>query len=273
MNANVANISAYLFVSINDIETLKPKLLDQCQALELKGTILLANEGINLFLAGAESAIQQFVKQLQQDPRFKTLEPKYSFSSHQPFKKMLVKLKREIITMKRPLIEPEKGRAPHVTAARLKQWLTQGHDDEQRPVVLMDTRNAFEVDFGTFDNAVDYRINKFSDFPEIVESKTADFSGKTVVTFCTGGIRCEKAAIVMQHAGYERVYQLEGGILKYFEEVGGSYYHGNCFVFDDRQALDPRLVPAPNSAANPTAPTALDSSSNSTVHPISKANP
>lgn len=244
MNANVANISAYLFVNITDIATLQPKLLAQCQELNLKGTILLANEGINLFLAGPENAIKQFIKQLQKDPRFSRLEPKYSFSNDQPFKRMLVKQKKEIITMKRPLIQPEQGRAPSVSAKQLEQWLTQGHDEEKRPVVLMDTRNAFEVDFGTFNNAIDYRISKFSDFPEIIESKTKEFTGKTVVTFCTGGIRCEKAAILMQNAGYERVYQLEGGILKYFEEVGGSHYHGNCFVFDERQALDPALATA-----------------------------
>jgi len=108
---------------------------------------------------------------------------------------------------------------------------------------MLDTRNAFEVDVGTFDNALDYRITKFSEFPEVIEQNRADLEGKTVVSFCTGGIRCEKAAIHMKEVGIDNVYQLEGGILKYFEEVGGAHYHGECFVFDYRTALDPALAP------------------------------
>jgi UPF0176 protein len=156
---------------------------------------------------------------------------------------MLVKLKREIITMKKPAIRPELGRAPFVDAPTLKTWLDRGHDDEGRPVVMLDTRNAFEVDVGTFDNALDYRITKFSEFPEVIEQNRADLEGKTVVSFCTGGIRCEKAAIHMKEVGVENVYQLEGGILKYFEEVGGAHYRGDCFVFDYRTALNPQLEP------------------------------
>ena len=108
---------------------------------------------------------------------------------------------------------------------------------------MLDTRNAFEVDVGTFDNALDYRITKFSEFPEVIEQNRADLEGKTVVSFCTGGIRCEKAAIHMKEVGIDHVYQLEGGILKYFEEVGGAHYHGDCFVFDYRTALNPNLEP------------------------------
>jgi UPF0176 protein len=154
---------------------------------------------------------------------------------------MLVKLKREIITMKHPLIKPEAGRAPAVEAKVLKRWLDQGYDDAGRPVVMLDTRNAFEVDVGTFNNTVDYRIEKFSEFPDVIAEHKNNFAGKTVVTFCTGGIRCEKAAIHMQNIGFDSVYQLEGGILKYFEEVGGEHYTGDCFVFDYRTALNPKL--------------------------------
>jgi UPF0176 protein len=175
--------------------------------------------------------------------KFANLQFKESLSGKQPFRRMLVKLKREIITMKKPAIRPELGRAPSVDAPTLKAWLDRGHDDEGRPVVMLDTRNAFEVDVGTFDDALDYRIEKFSEFPAVIEQNRADLEGKTVVSFCTGGIRCEKAAIHMKEVGIENVYQLEGGILKYFEEVGGAHYHGECFVFDYRTALDPELKP------------------------------
>jgi UPF0176 protein len=241
MNTPITNIAAYLFVSIENIDELREQLQQRCQHLSLKGTILIANEGINLFLAGQRAAIETFLSELKADRRFATLEAKFSFSDHQPFKKMWVKKKKEIITMKRPIIRPEDGRAPSVSPKTLSGWLSQGQDDEHRPVVLIDTRNAFETDFGTFENAIDYRIDKFSEFPEIIEDKAAEFHGKTVVTFCTGGIRCEKAAILMQRAGFERIYQLDGGILKYFEEAGNSHYQGDCFVFDEREALNPDL--------------------------------
>ncbi|MDO9218764.1 MAG: sulfurtransferase, partial [Lacisediminimonas sp.] len=133
------------------------------------------------------------------------------------------------------------GRAPVVEAATLKRWLDQGHDDAGKPVVMVDTRNAFEVDVGTFVNTIDYRIEKFSEFPAVIEAHRSELADKTVVTFCTGGIRCEKAAIHMHNVGFDSVYQLDGGILKYFEEVGGAHYTGDCFVFDKRTALNPQL--------------------------------
>lgn len=240
----IVNISAYKFVTLDDIETLRAALRERCEAAGLKGTVLLAPEGINLFLAGSREGIDDVVGWLRADPRFADLEPKESLSATQPFKRMLVRIKREIITMKMPLIRPEEGRAPSVRPADLKRWLDQGHDDEGRPVVMLDTRNAFEVAVGTFEQAVDYGLQKFSDFPAVVAEHKDEFAGKTVVSFCTGGIRCEKGAIHMQQAGIERVYQLEGGILKYFEEVGGSHYRGDCFVFDYRTALNPELQPA-----------------------------
>ena len=157
---------------------------------------------------------------------------------------MLVKFKPEILTMKLPLIKPEHGRAPAVSPRDLKRWLDAGHDDQGKPIVMLDTRNAFEIDVGSFNNMVDYRIEKFSDFPDAVKGRANEFRGKTVVTFCTGGIRCEKAAIHMQELGFDSVYQLDGGILNYFEEVGMSHYSGDCFVFDHRTALNAALVPA-----------------------------
>lgn len=241
---SVVNISCYKFVTLNDREALKNDLSARCEALNLKGTILLAPEGINVFLAGPRAAIDAIVAHLRADPRFVDLAPKESLSAEPPFKRMRVRLKKEIITMKHPLIRPEAGRAPSVPAATLKQWLDRGADDEGRPVVMLDTRNDYEVAAGTFENAIDYDIGIFSEFPPRLAEHLADYAGKTVVSFCTGGIRCEKAAIHMKQIGIERVYQLEGGILKYFEEVGGAHYRGDCFVFDGRETLSADLQPA-----------------------------
>ena len=241
---HVVNISCYKFITLTDREILKATLTQRCQTLDLKGTILLAPEGINVFLAGSREAIDGIVAWLRADPRFADLQPKESLSASAPFRKLRVRLKKEIITMKMPLIRPEEGRAPSVAAATLKQWLDRGCDDEGRPVVMLDTRNDYEVEAGSFEGAIDFDISSFSEFPPQLARHRDDFAGKTVVSFCTGGIRCEKAAIHMQAIGIERTYQLEGGIIKYFEEVGGAHYRGDCFVFDQREALSADLQPA-----------------------------
>lgn len=241
---SVVNIAAYKFVSLDRLAERRAALLEQTRALELKGTILLAGEGINLFLAGAARGIESFLSSLRQDPAFADLEVKFSYSEAAPFRKMLVKIKREIIRMDRPAIRPEAGRAPGVDARTVARWLSSGTDDEGRPVVMLDTRNAFEVDEGTFRGAIDWRIDRFTQFPAAVDAHRAELEGKTVVSFCTGGIRCEKAAIYLREAGIERVYQLDGGILKYFEETGGPGFEGKCFVFDERVSLDPALAPS-----------------------------
>jgi UPF0176 protein len=241
---SVVNISCYKFVTLVDREALKADLSTRCVALGLKGTILLAPEGINVFLAGSRQSIDAIVAYLRSDPRFADLVPKESVSAEQPFKRMRVRLKKEIITMKHPLVRPEDGRAPTVAASRLKAWLDRGCDDEGRPVVMLDTRNDYEVAAGTFENAEDYGIRVFTEFAPQLAAHAAGYVGKTVVSFCTGGIRCEKAAIHMQEVGVERVYQLEGGILKYFEEVGGAHYRGDCFVFDEREAVSADLQAA-----------------------------
>ena len=242
--SSYVNIAAYKFVTFHDTVEKRPEFQKRCKEWNLKGTILLTPEGINLFLAGLRADIDAFLSWLRSDVRFTDIIVKESYSDDQPFNRMLVKLKREIITMNHPLIKPEDGRAPAVEPATLKRWLDQGHDDEGKPVVMVDTRNAFEVDVGTFENTVDYRITKFTEFPRVIAEHKEDFEGKTVVTFCTGGIRCEKAAIHMQNVGFDRVFQLDGGILRYFEEVGGDHYVGDCFVFDKRTALNPKLEPA-----------------------------
>lgn len=250
----VLNISCYKFVALPDAAELRPVLLARAVAAQLKGTVLLAKEGINFFLAGNAEAVRGFVNALRADARFADLEPKESWSATVPFRKMLVKVKREIIRMDHPTIRPANGRAPSVAPATLRRWLAQGHDDEGRPVVTLDTRNAFEVDHGTFDGAIDWRIGKFTDFPPALRAHKADLQDKTVVSFCTGGIRCEKAAILMRDEGLSHVYQLEGGILKYFELTDGAHYHGRCFVFDERREL----------ATDLSAPPRLDEGKNAT---------
>jgi UPF0176 protein len=237
------NIAAYKFITLDNLDELRAQYAALCNALGLKGTILLTPEGINMFVSGPREAIDQYLAWVRSDARLADLEVKESLSSEQSHKRMLVKIKKEIITMRMPLIKPELGRAPAVDAKTLKRWLDQGYDDAGKPVVMVDTRNDFEVDVGTFTGTVDYRIKKFTEFPEVIAAHKDDFAGKTVVTFCTGGIRCEKAAIHMQEIGYDNVYQLEGGILKYFEDVGGDHYTGDCFVFDYRTALNPKLEP------------------------------
>jgi UPF0176 protein len=155
-----------------------------------------------------------------------------------------VKVKREIIRMNHPLIRPDAGRAPAVDAPTLARWLDAGADDIGRLVVTLDTRNDFEVDAGRFRGAIDWRIGKFSEFPQAMLAHRAELAGKTVVSYCTGGIRCEKAALFMAEAGAANVLQLDGGILRYLEHVGARHFDGACFVFDERVALDEALAPA-----------------------------
>ena len=249
----ILNISAYKFVPLPDAEDLRVLLQARAQALALKGTILLAEEGINLFLAGPADAVRGFVAQLHHDARFADIAPKESWSASQPFRKMLVKVKGEIIRMNHPTIRPANGRAPAVAPATVRRWLEQGVDDNGRPVVTLDTRNDFEVDHGTFEGAIDWRITKFTEFPAALQAHKAELQDKTVVSFCTGGIRCEKAAILMREEGLPHVYQLEGGILKYFELTDGAHYHGGCFVFDERRVLDTGLaIDTPTAAAAAT---------------------
>lgn len=241
----IINIAAYKFVGLADLEQRKAEVMSQAQALALKGTILLTPEGINLFLAGAGPAIDSFLTWLRTDPAFADLEVKYSASEGVPFKKLLIKIKKEIIRMNHPTIRPEAGRAPAVDAHTAARWISAGKDDAGRPVVLLDTRNDFEVQAGTFTGAINWGLSKFTEFPQAVLDHKDEFTGKTVISFCTGGIRCEKAAIFMGDVGVENVYQLDGGILKYFEETGGVGYEGNCFVFDERRSLDATLSPQP----------------------------
>lgn len=238
---DILNISCYKFVPLPDAQQLRELLAERAAQWALKGTVLLAEEGINFFLAGPADAVRGWVDALRTDARFADVAPKESWSSTVPFRKMRVVVKPEIIRMDYPAIRPANGRAPAVKPADLQRWLAQGHDDAGRPVVTLDTRNDYEVDEGAFTGAIDWRIRKFTEFPAQLRAHKADLAGKTVVSYCTGGIRCEKAAILMQDEGIENVYQLEGGILKYFEETDGTGYQGSCFVFDERRVVNDSL--------------------------------
>lgn len=239
----VLNIAAYKFVGIADPQALAMQLRAQAEAAALLGTILIAHEGLNLFLAGNDTAIDTFVESLHADSRFDDLHVKRSRSDTQPFARLKVKIKPEIISFRQCDASPLETRAPAVSPEDLARWITQGHDDGGKPLVLLDTRNRQEVAHGSFVGALTLSIDRFTQFPDAVAAHRDALSEATVVSFCTGGIRCEKAAMWMRANGMDNVLQLDGGILGYFEHVGGRGYDGRCFVFDERVALDPALQP------------------------------
>ncbi len=232
----VTNIAAYRFARLKDLKTLRASLLEWCRRHDLKGTILLSTEGINLFVAGAGADIDALVSRLREIPGLEDLTPKYSGSEEQPFTRMLVRIKKEIIAFGVEGIDPATRTSPKLPPATLKSWL-----DEGRPLVLLDTRNDYEVKLGTFRGAATLGLTHFRDFPKAVAGLPEDWKTAPVVMFCTGGIRCEKAGPYMEREGFEKIYQLDGGILKYFEECGGDHYDGECFVFDQRVGVDPAL--------------------------------
>lgn len=232
------NVSAYKFVSLaaDALPELRATLKEKAIELQLKGTILLSTEGINCFLAGTREHIDAYKSFLSQWSEFADLWYKESVSSHQPFNRMLVRLKKEIIPLGIASLKPEEETAPYISPEKLKEWYEDG-----REMIVLDTRNDYEVELGSFDNAVDLNLDHFRHFPDALDQLPEEAKEKPVVTFCTGGIRCEKAAEVMRRKGFKEVYQLHGGILNYFERCGGDHYHGECFVFDRRVALDPDL--------------------------------
>jgi UPF0176 protein len=232
------NLAGYKFVPLERLPELKEGLKQFCGDLGIKGTILISPEGINVFISCSELAVARFKAFVHADPRLAGLRFKVSASYYQPFKRMLVKIKKEIITLRVPGLDPAAQRAPAVAPAELKRWL-----DERREVVLLDIRNAFEVETGTFRDAVHLGLKSFGEFPRAADKLDESLKGKTIVAFCTGGIRCEKAAPVLIQKGFRSVFQLEGGILHYFENCGDAHFDGRCFVFDQRSALDGNLNP------------------------------
>jgi UPF0176 protein len=227
------NIAGYKFINLMNLEVLRERLLEQCFACELRGTILISQEGINLNLAGHVEAISTFKNYLKSLSQFSDMTFRESYSDNIPFKRLKVKIKKEIITFRQNHIHPETRRSSAILPEELKQWL-----DENRDITILDTRNDYEVRFGTFKNAMHLAID---DFCDLTKESAKIPRNKPIVMFCTGGIRCEKVGLYLEEQGYSDVFQLEGGILNYFNKVGGKHYEGECFVFDERIALAPTL--------------------------------
>ena len=227
----------YHFVSLPRFESLREPLLSFCLSKEIKGTLLLADEGINGTLAGSEKSILEFLNYLKNDPifegNFKNLGHKESWSDKHPFYRMKVKLKKEIVTLGIKGVSPTKMVGKYVNS---QDWNSIISDPE---VLLIDTRNDYEYTIGTFKNAINPKTNAFREFPDYVKTHFNLKKHKKVAMFCTGGIRCEKASSYMISEGFDEVYHLKGGILKYLEEVkpAESLWQGECFVFDQRVAI------------------------------------
>lgn len=235
MNQQIINTAAYKFVNLNELEELREKIYTDLADCGVLGTILLAPEGINLMLAGSAENLQKARDILCAKAEFADLEFKDTESAEIPFERFRIKVKNEIVPMGVEGVEPACFTGPTISAHELKRWL-----DEDKDFILLDTRNDYEIELGTFEKAVDWNIHNFRDFAAAADKVSDEDKQKPLVMFCTGGIRCEKAsALLLQKKGFKEVYQLEGGIIKYFQEVGGAHYKGACFIFDFRTAITP----------------------------------
>ena len=237
MNENsVVNIAGYKFEPVENPVDLVRMYQQKCDELKLKGTMLISKNGINFSLAGTQQATDTIIAFLEEDNRFLNIPLKVTYSETQPFRRMKVRLKKEIISLGRKDINPRELTGERISPQDLKNLL-----DNKEDVLVLDTRNEYETRVGKFENAIDLNLDTFRDFPKAIESLPEEYKDKQIVMYCTGGIRCEKASAVMLKAGFADVKQLEGGVLDYFKETGGAYWEGDCFVFDERVALDTEL--------------------------------
>ena len=232
----VVNIAGYKFEPLVDPIDLVSLYQKKCDELKLKGTMLISKNGINFSLAGTKQATDTIITFLEEDNRFLNIPLKVTYSETQPFRRMRVRLKKEIISLGRKDINPKELTGERISPKDLKNLL-----DNKEDVLVLDTRNEYETRVGKFENAIDLNLDTFRDFPKAIESLPEEYKDKQIVMYCTGGIRCEKASAVMMKAGFTDVKQLEGGVLDYFKETGGAYWEGDCFVFDERVALDTEL--------------------------------
>ncbi len=232
-------IAFYKFAPLDDYQVLRESLLVYCKEQGILGTILLASEGINATIAGTRESIDHFVAHLSSDPRLSGFQYKESYAEFQPFDKMKVRLKREIVGLGVEGVDPNKKVGTYV---KPQDWNALISDPD---VIIVDTRNSFEVGFGTFKNAIDPKTSVFRHFPKFVEEELQNARDKKIAMFCTGGIRCEKATSFMLEQGFKEVYHLQGGILKYLEEIPKeeSLFEGECFVFDERITVRHDLSP------------------------------
>ena len=237
MNKNLfLNIAGYKFERLDRLDTLIPEFQDKCDELELKGSVYLSPRGINFSISGTEANIEQYIEFMESDSQFLNIPLKKTYSETQPFRRMKVRLKKEIISLGRDDIDPRELTGEYVSPQELLSMYENNED-----VIVLDTRNEYETRVGLFENAVDLQLDTFRDFPKAIEQLPEEYKDKQIVMYCTGGIRCEKASAVMLKAGFTNVKQLEGGVLDYFKETGGKYWNGDCFVFDERVALDTDL--------------------------------
>ena len=229
----------YKFVEINDLLSLQDNLYNICEENNIMGTILIADEGINGTISGKHNEIKETISSLTSDDRFSNIEIKYSSTDKQPFHRMKVRLKKEIVTIGLPEINPNKKVGKYV---KPEDWNKLISDPN---VVVIDTRNKYETKIGSFQNALDPETSSFREFPDWVKKfkNSEDNTNKKIAMFCTGGIRCEKASSLMKEEGFKDVYHLQGGILKYLETVDkeNSLWDGECFVFDQRVCLTDEL--------------------------------
>ncbi|TPK74582.1 rhodanese-related sulfurtransferase [Mesorhizobium sp. B2-4-17] len=228
----------YRFARLDAFGELRVPLAAFCRGRGIKGTLLLAHEGINGTVAGSEAAIAELIEHIETIDGLAGLEVKYSVAAAMPFHRMKVRLKREIVTMGVEDIDPATSAGTYVAPADWNALIS------EPGTIVVDTRNAYEVSIGTFKGAVDPATASFRDFPAWVEAHRADFEGRKVAMFCTGGIRCEKATAYVRSLGFEDVFHLKGGILKYLEEVPAeqSLWQGECFVFDERVSVSHGLA-------------------------------
>ena len=239
-NKNEILVAAlYKFVEIDDLLSLQSNLYEICEKNNIMGTILIANEGINGTISGKTNEINQTISLLKSDKRFANIEIKYSSTDKQPFHRMKVRLKKEIVTIGLPEINPNKKVGTYVKS---DDWNDLISDPD---VVVIDTRNKYETKIGSFHNALDPETSSFREFPDWVKKfkSSKENANKKIAMFCTGGIRCEKASSLMKEEGFEDVYHLQGGILKYLETIDkeNSLWNGECFVFDQRVCLTDEL--------------------------------
>ncbi len=233
------NISGYCFCALESPDKVRDELKTTLETLAVLGTVLIACEGINVALVGSATAITAAQRHFMEDERFSKIDFKLSLSTFSPFSKLKVKTRPEIITFGKTGIDPVKDEAERLSAIQLKEWL-----DKNKDFQLLDTRNNYEIESGTFEQAISLGIDNFRDLPDAIDTAIADGSldpAKPVVTFCTGGVRCEKAAPWLSQHGFNEVYQVDGGILRYFENCGDAHWQGDCFVFDDRVEITPQL--------------------------------
>jgi len=260
MSNKITNIAGYQFAKIDNVDTVYEHALSICSQTHIKGNIFISPEGINLGLASSKNDIDYFLQNLDSLCGLNNLLLNTTYSDYIPFKRLLIKIRSELVPTQplptdhpssndnKPLlneIDPNGVKAQHISIDALKEWLDRGEE-----ITLLDMRNTFEVDLGSFENATHLNMRNFRDIIQLEEQLKAIPKDKPVVTFCTGGIRCEKGATIMAQNGFEDVFQLEGGIIKYIEKYKDAHWRGECFVFDDRVCLDSNLKPSDTKICN-----------------------